>query len=162
MYYVFIARGVSCSGKSTELSKHFPDSCILSSDKMRVMLTGDESNQRFNAQVFDTMQQILTVRLKAGALYTVIDATNLKWKDSVKFIDIAESAGAIINVFNFPILPVDELFARSESRAAKGGLFVPKDVIERQVKTYTDCTDSYIEQCQKRNVDFIHWSSGND
>ena len=157
MMNVIIARGVSCSGKSTALRSQFKECDILSSDKMRIMLTGDESNQRFNAQVFDMLRQVLTVRLKAGALYTVIDATNLKWKDSYEFVKIAKDAGAEVVVYNFPVLPLDELVARSILRANEGGLFVPEEVLARQLETYTNCTEHYIKQCNLHGVAFLDY-----
>src|SRR5690606_22088875 len=137
--------------------QNIPCHAILSSDDMRERLTGDMSNQRFNKQVFDTLRSMLEIRLNAGCMYTIIDATNLKWKDSYGFIEIAQKAGAKGSVVNFTPPSLEELVERVENRYSTGGLLVPKDVLERQIETYNNCTAHYLEMCEKSGIEVTHY-----
>ncbi len=67
--------GAAGSGKSTFARRHFPDGAVLSSDRFRGLLAGDESDQRVTDAAFDLLHQAVGDRLEAGLL-TVIDATN--------------------------------------------------------------------------------------
>lgn len=79
--------GPSGGGKTTYVEKTYPQSVVLSSDKIREELTGDFQNQSENTRVFAAMRNLLKARLESGML-TVIDATNLKRKDRRSFTEL--------------------------------------------------------------------------
>lgn len=92
--------GPSGSGKSTLVKslyekEHYAHAgCILSSDQIRELLTGDFKDQSKNDQVFHAIQEIAKVRLESG-LTTIIDATNIKSRDRRAIRNCAPADGRI-------------------------------------------------------------------
>lgn len=80
--------GPSGAGKSEYAAKHIAPDVVLSSDRFRTLLCGDFRIQDRNADVFAAMQNITATRLRCG-VPTVIDATNIKRKDRLAFVDLA-------------------------------------------------------------------------
>ena len=74
---VVLLIGASGSGKSTFAARHFPAEAVISSDRHRGLIAGDESDQGANDVVFERMHQAVEERAAAGLL-TVIDATNTR------------------------------------------------------------------------------------
>jgi predicted kinase len=68
--------GAAGSGKSTFARQHFPDDAVVSSDRFRALVAGDEADQRVTDAAFELLHQAIEHRLEAGHL-TVVDATNL-------------------------------------------------------------------------------------
>ncbi len=68
--------GASGSGKSTFAAKHFHPSEVISSDRCRGLVSGDENDQSATGDAFEVLQFIAAKRLARGLL-TVIDATNV-------------------------------------------------------------------------------------
>lgn len=67
------------SGKTTWLRAHGLEA--LSSDAVRGLLTGDETNQTVNREVFRTLRMLARMRKEAGAAVTYIDSTALtRWE----------------------------------------------------------------------------------
>jgi len=63
--------GASGSGKSTFASRHFDTDAIVSSDRLRGALAGNEADQQVTDAAFGRLHQWLDARLKAGALAVV-------------------------------------------------------------------------------------------
>src|ERR1700686_5943575 len=70
--------GPSGSGKSTFATRHFDASAVISSDRLRGLLAGDEAEQRVTDAAFKRLDRWVDAQLEAGAL-AVVDATNLNW-----------------------------------------------------------------------------------
>ena len=68
--------GAAGSGKSTFARRHFPDEAVVSSDRFRGLLAGDEADQRVTDAAFELLHMAVEHRLEAGLL-TVVDATNV-------------------------------------------------------------------------------------
>jgi protein phosphatase len=68
--------GASGAGKSTFAARHFPEDAIISSDRLRQLVAGGES-QLANDAVFERLHQLVDERATAGAL-TLVDATNIR------------------------------------------------------------------------------------
>ncbi len=69
--------GIAGSGKSTFASRHFAPSQVLSSDRLRELITDDPSAQGATDDAFDLLHRILAMRLRRGRM-TVVDATNVE------------------------------------------------------------------------------------
>jgi protein phosphatase len=69
--------GAAGSGKSTFAARHFAVDEILSSDRFRAMVSGDEADQAATHAAFARLHRELVRRLGSGRL-TVIDATNVE------------------------------------------------------------------------------------
>jgi predicted kinase len=93
--------GLPGSGKSTWAAKQ--SAGILSSDAIRHLLSGDETNQAIHAQVFTTMRHLLRQRLSLGASCTIIDATNLRRRDRRDWLRIAKKHGASAEAIWFAV-----------------------------------------------------------
>lgn len=142
---IFIIRGTSCSGKDTFIEKHFKEHCVLSSDKFRLMLIDNMKDQSKNGVVFENIKHILEQRLRFGVAYTVINATNLKYKDCQDYFDLAERFGENVTVISIDPPSLEVLFERSKNRGSLGGLEVPNEVIERHYNSYFTSMDRFIE-----------------
>lgn len=68
--------GPAGSGKSTFAKKHFPETAIVSTDRLRAMIADDESNMAVSGEAFDLFHQIVHTRLRRGRL-AVADSTAL-------------------------------------------------------------------------------------
>ncbi len=69
--------GVSGSGKSTFVRRHFKPTEILSSDACRALVSDDQNDQTVTRQAFEVLHYIAEQRLSLGKL-VVVDATNLQ------------------------------------------------------------------------------------
>ena len=69
--------GVAASGKSTFAARHFAPTEVLSSDRLRGLITDDPSAQGATDDAFDLLHRICAMRLRRGRL-TVVDATNVE------------------------------------------------------------------------------------
>lgn len=118
--------GASGSGKTTFASKHFDTDAVVSSDGLRRVLTGDESDQRKNQVVFDRLHRWIEARLAAGLL-AVVDATNTDWIARTALIRKAQhyQRPAIAVVLD---LPFEVCLERSATRPRTVGA----SVIRRQ------------------------------
>jgi protein phosphatase len=69
--------GIAASGKSTFAARHFRDTEILSSDRLRAVITDDPHAQGATDDAFDLLHRILELRLRRRRL-SVVDATNVE------------------------------------------------------------------------------------
>src|SRR3979409_707461 len=70
--------GPSGSGKSTFAARHFCVGAVISSDRLRGLLAGNEADQRVTDAAFRQLDRWVDARLEAGGL-ALGAATNLDW-----------------------------------------------------------------------------------
>ncbi len=116
--------GVPGSGKSTWAKEQ---NCqVLSSDEFRVMLSGDESNQDIHRHVFAAMRHVLRARLEIGPMTTIIDATNLRWRDRRSWLQAAKKFNARVEAMYFDV-PLAVALERNRGRKRQ----VPEEAIRK-------------------------------
>ncbi len=124
--------GVSGSGKSTFVKKHFLPTEALSSDYCRGLVSDDENNQDATDDAFDVLYFIAATRLKRGKL-TVIDATNVQLEARKPLVRLAREYHCIpvVIVLNLPAKICEE---RNKARANRnfGGYVIRNQ--SRQLK----------------------------
>jgi protein phosphatase len=96
--------GVSGSGKSTFAARHFGPTDVLSSDALRGLIAGDESDQSATEEAFELLRIALRMRLARGRL-TVVDATNVQRWARRLLLDAARQHGrpAVAVVLDLPL-----------------------------------------------------------
>jgi len=118
--------GPSGSGKSTFATRHFDASAVISSDRLRGLLAGDEADQRATDAAFQRLDRWVDARLDTGNL-AVVDATNVDWMRRAELIGRARQHGRSAVAIAFD-LPLDLCLARSAARRRR----VRPAVIRRQ------------------------------
>lgn len=116
--------GLPGSGKSTWAAQQ--DAGVLSSDAVRALLTGSAENQNVNPLVFETLRFLLTMRVRAGAAMTIIDATSLTAAERLAWVRFAASLGCSAEAVFFDT-PAKTCQARNQARSR----VVPDDVMLR-------------------------------
>lgn len=99
--------GPSGAGKSEFLLKEgkahgINPSHIISSDQIRQDLHGDFRNQEHNAEVFAVLHKIVKSRIEIGLPCTV-DATNIRRRDRLKIVELAEGGPVRYIVIDRPL-----------------------------------------------------------
>ena len=99
-----VLMGASGSGKSTFAARHFGPTDVLSSDALRGVVAGDESDQSATEDAFELLRLALRMRLARGRL-TVVDATNVQRWARRLLLDAARREGrpAIAVVLDLPL-----------------------------------------------------------
>ena len=77
---VVVMIGPSGAGKSTFIERHFPAREVVSSDGIRIEMTGDVRRQDKNDLVFEELRRRVLAKLEVGQR-VIIDATHLRDKD---------------------------------------------------------------------------------
>ena len=123
--------GAAGSGKSTFAARHFAASEVVSSDALRAVIAGDQSDQRRNAAVFRRLHGDIERRL-SSAMMTVVDATNAERGARVALVSRARAAGiaAIAIVLDLPVVVV---LARNAGRREAGGRAVDPAIVRRHL-----------------------------
>jgi protein phosphatase len=134
---LYVVCGVSGAGKSTFIEKFLKtnsDVRVVSSDKMRGILFGDENIQSNPSLVFSILKKNVDDALKNGEKI-MVDATNLNAKDRRNWVDIAKKYNAKLVAY---VMERDRntLIQRQEKRKGEGGRFVSTDVIDRMLNKY--------------------------
>ncbi len=106
--------GPSGCGKSTFAAKHFRETEVLSSDRMRAWVSDDEGDQSASADAFAVLHSIAERRLGRGRL-TVIDATNVQREARLPLVRIARAAHVLPVAIVFD-LPARICLERNEGR----------------------------------------------
>ncbi|MDX1532693.1 MAG: AAA family ATPase [Nitrosopumilaceae archaeon] len=145
---IIIMRGTSCSGKDTFVYKEFEgfENHILSSDNFREMLFGTKTEQRKNRLMFDTMYEILEHRLSCRVPMTVVNSTNLRFKDIERVLELSKKYHTPIMVISIQPPTLDELKRRNKKRCNNTGFFVPETVLEKHYNRYFAAIDPFIKE----------------
>jgi len=106
--------GASGSGKSTFASRHFDADAVVSSDRLRGVLAGDEADQQATEAAFRRLHAWLDARLAAGAL-AVVDATNVEWMRRSELIGFGRHHGRSVIAIVLDV-PLELCLARNASR----------------------------------------------
>jgi protein phosphatase len=106
--------GAAGAGKTTFAARHFDRSEVLSSDRYRALIAGDEADQGVTNAAFGRLHRDLTRRLAEGRL-TVVDATNVERASRRTLLARARAAGvaAVAIVLD---LPAAVVLARNAAR----------------------------------------------
>ena len=134
-----IMRGVSGSGKSTWAEAQ-PNALVVSRDRIRAAVFGS-SDQDYYAvpkEVLHKREELVTKiqdttiaeGLKAGE-HVIVDNTNVRPKFIKSIVDIANKAGAEVEVKVIDV-PVSVAIQRNKMRGDMGGRVVPEKVIREQ------------------------------
>jgi protein phosphatase len=109
--------GAAGAGKSTFAARHFAPDEVLSSDRFRAIISGDEADQAATNAAFGRLHRELSKRLGAGRL-TVVDATSVQASARRALLACAAAAGvpAIAIVLDLPVATVLARNAARESR----------------------------------------------
>lgn len=129
--------GLPASGKSTYaafISMGREAIIVLSSDKIRQELYGDESVQGNPAEVFGTLYGRMETALK-NAESVVIDATNMTKRDREKAIYLGKKYGDLVKGIVMDT-PIAECIRRNDARERK----VPDFVFDRMIAKYEEPT----------------------
>ena len=121
--------GAAGAGKSTFAARHFAPDEVLSSDRYRAIVSGDEADQGATRAAFGRLHRELARRLANGRL-TVVDATNVEPAARRALLTRASGTGvpAVAIVLD---LPVGEVLARNAARR-------PRIVAEAVVRHHLD------------------------
>ncbi len=106
--------GAAGSGKSTFAARHFAPEEILSSDRFRELVSGDEADQGATRAAFGRLHRELGRRLAAGRT-TLVDATSVESSARRPLLAAAAAAGlpAVAIVLDLPSATV---LARNAAR----------------------------------------------
>jgi predicted kinase len=106
--------GAAGSGKSTFATRTFAPDEVLSSDRFRAMVSGDEADQGATHAAFGRLHRELARRLAQGKL-TVVDATSVEPKSRQALLARAAAAGVPATAIVLD-LPADTVLARNAAR----------------------------------------------
>ena len=128
--------GAAGAGKSTFAARHFDASEVLSSDRFRAIVSGDEANQAATRAAFTLLHRELSARLGRG-LMTVVDATSVRSTARRALLDRATAAHVPVTAIVLD-LPADTVFARNAARPART---VDMDVVRDQLAGVRESLD---------------------
>lgn len=130
---IYIAVGISGSGKSTYIRENFDSKWIVSSDAIREEICGDISCQKRNAEVWKEVKTRLVDKMAKYGI-AVLDATNIDKGRRIKFMSTFNGCRKIALVF-----PVDlnEAISRvnGDVKNNVNRSNVPTPVIKKQYDT---------------------------
>ena len=120
--------GAAGAGKSTFAARHFDAGEILSSDRYRAIVSGDEANQSATLSAFARLHRELEDRLASGRL-TVVDATSVE--RSARRALVARAIAARLPAMAIVLdLPPDTVLARNAARRPRS---VDEPVVRRHL-----------------------------
>jgi predicted kinase len=120
---IVIAVGLPGSGKSTWFAER--GVTPLSSDYMRVLLSGNEDNQQIHKEVFEGIRALLELRLRIKQPVSYVDATHLKRVHRLPYLEMAGRYGADVEALWFDA-PLATCLLRNQGR----GRQVAREVLE--------------------------------
>jgi predicted kinase len=120
--------GAAGAGKSTFAARHFAPAEILSSDRFRAIVSGDEANQAATRAAFVLLHRELSSRLGQGRL-AVVDATSVQSAARRALVARADAARVPVTAIVLD-LPADTVVARNAARPART---VDLAVVRRQL-----------------------------
>jgi predicted kinase len=110
---IVISVGLPGSGKSTWFAGQ--GVMPLSSDQMRVLLSGNEDNQQIHKEVFEGIRALLELRLRIRQPLSYVDATHLKRVHRAPYFELAERYGAAVEALWFDV-PLATCLIRNQAR----------------------------------------------
>jgi predicted kinase len=128
--------GAAGAGKSTFAARHFAVDEILSSDRYRKLVSGDEANQAATRAAFVRLHRDMETRL-ANALLTVVDATSVQSHARRGLLARAAAAGVPATAIVLD-LPAETVLARNAARPART---VDFEVVRRQLAGVREALD---------------------
>jgi predicted kinase len=120
--------GAAGSGKSTFAARHFAPDEVLSSDRFRRIVSGDEANQAATKAAFVVLHQALERSLENGRT-AVVDATSVEPAARRALLARALAAGVPASAIVLD-LPSATVIARNAARPAR---VVDMAVVRRQL-----------------------------
>jgi len=133
--------GAAGSGKSTFAARHFADGEILSSDRFRALIAGDEADQSATRAAFGRLHQDLVRRL-ANGLLTVVDATSVE-STARRALVVRATAASMPATAIVLDLPSRTVLARNDGRRAR---VVPEDVVRGHLERLRASLDGPVPQ----------------
>ncbi len=109
--------GAAGAGKTTFAARHFAADEVLSSDRYRRLVSGDEANQAATRAAFVRLHRDLEIRLSQGRL-TVVDATSVRSAARRALLARATAAGLPVTAIVLD-LPAETVLARNAARPAR-------------------------------------------
>ena len=128
--------GAAGAGKTTFAARHFDPGEVLSSDAYRVLIAGDESDQRATRAAFGRLHRELERRLAAGRL-TVVDATSIELHARRALLARATAAEVPATAIVLD-LPVELVVTRNARRTSR---VVAEDVVRRHLARLRESLD---------------------
>ena len=127
---VVILCGPAGCGKSTFAARHFRETQVLSSDRMRALVSDDEADQRFQTQAFALLHFLISQRLSINRI-CLVDSTALTRSARTSLLEVARQyqAPATLVLLN---VPLETCIARDAARVRSLG----RPVIERQFQLF--------------------------
>jgi protein phosphatase len=136
--------GAAGSGKSTFAARHFAEDEILSSDRFRELVSGDEADQGATRAAFGRLHRELTRRL-AGGMLTVVDATSLEPYSRRALLVRASAAGIPATAIVLD-LPAATVLARNAARRPR---IVDEEVVRRHLSRLRAALDGPMPPLQR-------------
>jgi predicted kinase len=109
--------GAAGAGKTTFAARHFEPEEVLSSDRYRRMVSGEEANQSATRAAFVWLHRDLEARLARRSL-TVVDATSVKSAARRALIARARAVNVPVTAIVLD-LPAETVIARNNARPAR-------------------------------------------
>lgn len=148
---LIIMRGTTLSGKSSLCEQNLLKTATIESDHFRELICNNVSTQNMNKTVFDTLRQVLEHRLEARVNLTIIDATNLKYRDVKEYVKLAEKYFTPYYFVHVEPPSLEEMRERNFKRYKIQEKFIPEHVIERHYNTYHNNIDVFLEKDPEKN-----------
>jgi protein phosphatase len=136
--------GAAGSGKSTFAARNFAADEVLSSDRFRAMVSGDEADQGATHAAFGRLHRELARRLAAGKL-TVVDATSVESSSRRALLARAAAAGVPATAIVLD-LPVEIVLARNAARRPR---VVDEDVVRHHLARLRTSLDGPAPQLER-------------
>jgi predicted kinase len=124
---IILAVGLPGSGKSTYFRRRGIHP--LSSDALRQWLLDDDTNQRYQHQVFLALRFLLRIRLRLGLPRNYVDATNLTPKERRPYFQLAARYGYEVRAIYFEV-PLEVCRRRNRRRRRN----VPEEAMQRMAR----------------------------
>ena len=153
MKQLYLTIGISGSGKSTYLKKHFKPEVIVNPDSIRKELAGDTSDHTMEAVVWATATKRIKDSLEKNGI-AVLDATN---------VNARYRRGLLSPFKKMSDVETIALVFPSNSELSKGRIKkdvefgidrsrVPDDVVDKQLKDYERGYDALFQQFDKVKI----------
>ena len=141
MRHIYLTRGASGSGKSTWIKDNGLEPFTVSSDAVRLLYHGVEYGsdgtasipQKYNKEVWQTVNQIIEERMKHGELI-IVDAKFVRARDCADIRKLANQYRYRVSFIDFTDVDLDLCIERNASRP--GYKRVPEHTIYRDYTTF--------------------------